>query len=578
MAGVFDREEARRRLQVIREPARYRVVEREPTDDELIAQALMARALEARHDPIKYFNFVMREERTNEPVVCAPHQKVLLNFALHAKDYRGNKGRAVIILPIEHAKTFSMSELCLFMLQDDLSLRGGIISALESQSQKVLGTVRAYIEHSAEAKLVRPELRPSPLDGAPWTQTKLLVDRPTRGQFGKDYSLQAFGIEGEGYTGSRMDWMLCDDLLTDENVATLDQRDKMSMKFQKTVYGRLTPGGHIMVCNSAKHPDDLLHRLEKMGWPTIRMDAYGYVYITNTDFGCDGELCAEDLVAEEPGSSVTVLASVARETDPERKTLFPERFPRSRLDALNDPSVMLPLVFAQNYLSVCRDDGSAMCKQEYVDTCLEQAIKYGVASFTSAYSGPNMTFTGVDLAVSPNEGSDFVAFVTFEVRPDLRNMRVLLDVDIGKWSGPDIVRKILSKAKAYNSIVTVENNASQDFVLQFAREMDVSVPLKAHTTGRVKGHPEYGVPGFFVEMAGGGWAFPCDKRRRVHKHLQKLIDECLFYAPSHHTGDALMATYFARDTARKFGAGLLPKGGTAKRNEGGSLGMSITSR
>ena len=63
----------------------------------LVYQRLLLRAAEAREDLVAFFEFVMREEKGQRRVKCAPHQRVLLKF-LHDHD------RPVIMLPVGHAK------------------------------------------------------------------------------------------------------------------------------------------------------------------------------------------------------------------------------------------------------------------------------------------------------------------------------------------------------------------------------------------------------------------------------------------------------------------------------------------
>jgi hypothetical protein len=166
-----------------------------------------------------------------------------------------------------------------------------------------------------------------------------------------------------------------------------------------------------------------------------------------------------------------------------------------------------------------------------------------------------MTVTGVDLAIGMGEQHDYTAMVTIELLPS--GKRRLLDVDIGRYDGPSIVAKILRINRRYNSIVRVENNACQGFILQFTRDANASVPIKPHTTGRNKAHPEHGIESILVEIQNGAWIFPCDKFGRAHKHVQTLIDQCLYYEPGKHTGDALMALWFAREQARELGDGRL---------------------
>ncbi len=263
---------------------------------------------------------------------------------------------------------------------------------------------------------------------------------------------------------------------------------------------------------------------------------------------------------------------VAHDPDPGNTTpLWPESFPPQRIELKRLEN--LPYVFNRLYRCVVRDDDTARCKQEYIDLCLLNARKLGVHTMVGEYRGPNPVFTGVDLAISPGEERDDTAFFTFESRPD--GTRVILDYERGQWAGPETMRKIFAKQAAYNSIVCVENVAAQDYLLQFMREADKSLPIKGFTTGRAKAHPEHGVEGFFLEMSNGAWAFPNSPHGHMHPMIRRLIDACLYYAPSKHTDDGLMAVYMARAQSRSWGIG-------PKRPEGfggpANIGASIMSR
>jgi hypothetical protein len=168
-------------------------------------------------------------------------------------------------------------------------------------------------------------------------------------------------------------------------------------------------------------------------------------------------------------------------------------------------------------------------------------------------------FTGVDLAFSERDKSDDTAFFTFCVLPSQH--RLILDIEIGKWNTTVIMDKVLQKHRAYGSIVTVENNGAQRAIRDFALKKNIAAPIKAFTTGRNKANPEYGLPSVFVEIENGAWLIPNDRHGVVHPHVQKWIDGLLNYVPSNHTSDALMAMFFAREQARKFG--MLSGGATA---------------
>lgn len=167
-------------------------------------------------------------------------------------------------------------------------------------------------------------------------------------------------------------------------------------------------------------------------------------------------------------------------------------------------------------------------------------------------------YTGVDLAIQQHSGADLTVFFTILVHPD--GTREVLNIESGRLAGPEIVQKIQQIHHRYQGIVYVENNAAQDFIVQFTR-YGSAVPVKPFTTGRNKAHPEFGVEGLAAEMAAGKWIIPSGGGR-LHPEVDAWINELLYYDPRSHTGDRLMASWFAREAARagtiRAEAGYLP--------------------
>jgi hypothetical protein len=494
-----------------------------------MATVLLAKARDARQDASKFFEFVMRDEKSQLPIKVADHQKVVLDFAMAHE-------LCVIRLPADHAKTFTIVGLTLFLMGQDVTQRGAIVGAEQGIAEKPLSMVRDYIEQSRDLSMVFPLLRKSQRQGDPWTQTKLTLDRPPGI---KDPSLMAVGIDGS-IVGSRLSWIVVDDILNRENTSTQEQRRKVIEWFDSSVLSRrIRPGGRVIVSNTAWHPEDITHVLQGMGWPTIQMDVMGGIDVWNAD-NWDHDL----LVPEHPGS-LRCRLKTTKPTD----TLWMARYDHEGVAELQKNH--LPHRFNQLYMNLCRDDDTARCKIEWIEQCKTNARDARHFSLVSEYTGPNLTFTGVDLAISPGEEHDDCAFFTFEAMPN--GQRKILDIEVGQFDGPSIIKKLFQKHQQYKSFLRVENNGAQDFIKQFALAQDMSLPIKPHTTGRTKAHPEHGVEGLFVELSNGAWIIPNDAHGNVHPAVKRFIDECLYYAPAQHTGDVLMACYFAREQAKIFG-------------------------
>ena len=512
-------------------------------------QNVMRLQARARTHLPTFFNFVMREEKSQAFVACDSHQRLLFEFVMEHP-------QCVIRMPAGTSKTFCMAALTMWLIGHDPTVRGAIVSATQGQASKPLAMVRDYIDTSIALRLVFQNLARSSRPQDPWTQSEITVARPPGI---RDPSLVAVGIDG-ALPGSRLAWVIVDDILDRENTSVPSGRQKVSEFFDSTVLSRLDPNARLVVCNTPWHPDDITYRLERAGWPTLTMDVEGGINLAN----CPNFDSDEIRPSRKPGEWYR-LAS--HDPDPEELVpLWPKRFNRLRIEALRRDYSQTPHRFNQLFMCQCRDDATARCKSDWIEQCKRKGM-----TLASEYKGPNPTVTGVDLAVGETEAHDATAFFTFELLPD--GKRRILDIEVGHFDGPTSVQKLINKARAYNSIVRVETNGAQAFIRQFALQFNASIPVKAHTTGRAnKHHIQFGVESLFIELQNGAWHVPADDWRRCPPAVQRWVDECLNYEPSKHTGDILMACWLAREQARELGFG------PASQGAGGSLGMNIMSR
>lgn len=538
-------------------------------------KALGARFAKARKSPVAFFDATMTSEHTQERIKAEPHQRVLLDFIHHHP-------RAVVILPPGVSKTFSSATYGMWMAGNDATTRGLLVSATQEQASKPLALIRDHIEGNARVKGVFPTLRRSPRKKDKWTGTALTVARPMGI---RDPTFRAVGYQSKAIPGARVNFILVDDLLNDENTSTPDARAKMFNWFFMIVRSRLDPGPHskVVFCNTVYHPEDLAHKLWKeVGWPTIRMTIEGDVYVYNAREDWDpkyavvndnGKLELRDELRPANDNETDTSAAhrlIGNDPDPTNATpLWPKRFPRAEIDALRRE--LHPIIFNRLYMADCRDDDTAWCKQDWVDRCLRKARDLGHFTLRPSWTGAP-AFTGLDLAVGKSEKNDWTCFFTFTILPD--GTRLILDIDYGRWDMPFIVQKAISKHELYGSVIRVETNGSQDFMRQAMLDKDKVLPVRGHTTTHEgKAHPTYGVHALFNEFFNTAWAIPNMPGRPLDSRIVRFIQECLYYSPDEHTGDVLMASYFAREQARAWGM-LAKKKGTG----GAGIGASVMAR
>ncbi len=522
--------------------AKLRALGLDPTDvrtmQRLQMRAKMLRREKAKTDPNAFCQYVLRDERTGKPIAQAPmHEEWHALLTKH--------DRLCLWSHVEGGKTNQVAlGRVLYELGLNPSLRIAVISNTSSLAEKMVRQLGQYIQKSDELHEVFPHLVPTTDPSLPWKSRALTIERKTMGA--KDPSIQACGVHGN-IIGSRVDLFVFDDILDFENTHTPVPRDDV-YRWVKNVMGRGTGDYRAWFVGNAWHPDDAMHRLEKDGFV---------------------------------GKRFPVIS-------PEGAITWPEVWPLHRIERARGPDGLGPVEFARQLMCQARDDTSARFKREWIDTCIAKGRGkpwcdsigdlfaeegFGEVDTTSPefkeraqaseaiwrLSGKGgAVITGVDLAVSRADSADLTVLFTIYVDPDTGDRRVL-NIRSGKWTGPEIINEIERCYEDFGSLFIVENNAAQDYIRQFLQHRNTTVPVVPFTTGRNKAHPEFGVESLATEMSGGKWIIPSnrgpDGKHTMHKETLEWISELLYYDPKEHTGDRVMASWFAREGARRFHGG-----------------------
>jgi len=447
----------------------------------------------ARIDPSAFNTYVLRDEERARPILQSP---------LHVEWHRliSAHRRLLLWAHVEAGKSTQMMGRVLFELGRNPNLRVLIVSNTDSQAQKLCMTIGKYIEGSAELHHVFPELVRA--KGMAWNMHNLFIKRTSKA---KDASIQTCGIHGN-VLGSRVDLLIMDDLLDYENTISPTQREELWNWYHATLEGRLTRHAKVLCIGTAWHRDDVMHRFSmKPEWMAVRYPVL----------------------------------------DADMNATWPERWPVDRIEEKR--LVLGPLEFSRQLMCVARSDEDARFKRQWVDACIARgegrSLTYALDHVPAGYA----VYTGVDLGVRVQQGSDLSCLFTICVHPD--GSREILDVQAGRWGGPDIVDKIIDVHQRYQSIVIVENNAAQEFIVQFTKKLS-AVPVHSFTTtGTSLRHPEFGLETLATEMANEKWIIPSSKGR-CNSEIEAWIGEALYYDPRGHPGDRLMASWFATQGVR----------------------------
>ena len=472
-------------------------------DRERRALAFRSRELRvelARRDANAFMPLVLRDEETNKPI----------KQALYHSDWQrvlSENNRVVLWSHVESGKTQQISVgRVLWELGVDPTLRCVIVAATSTQAVKITKSIGRYITSSDELHSIFPNLRPArSLEGSTaksgWAQDSLTVQRETHA---KDPSVQATCLHGN-ILGARIDLLILDDLLTFETTRTEYMRQDTIRWIDSTLMGRLTRRGRVVFIGNAWHREDAMQVLSRrVTWNGFRFP---------------------------------VMDTETSESN------WPDRWPKERIDEKR--LELGPLEFARQMQCEARAEGESRFHQADIDICLAAGAGMNLMPRFDAPEGWRV-YTGVDLAVKKSATAHLTVMFTIALLPD--GKRRVLNIESGKWSAQEILQRLCDTQDRFSGLLVVENNAAQDFLVQMAQTEGLMV--KPFNTGRNKAHPLFGVESMSAEMSRGDWVIPSGEGQ-LHPEVSAWVDEMLYYDPQSHTGDRLMASWFAREAARK---------------------------
>lgn len=161
-----------------------------------------------------------------------------------------------------------------------------------------------------------------------------------------------------------------------------------------------------------------------------------------------------------------------------------------------------------------------------------------------------------------------VVIYTIALNPQ-NHQRITVEIRRGKWQPRQTIAEIVNVFhKQHPVLMVVENNASQDAIIQWAHEVGgLDLPIVPFTTGAQKANIDFGLPSLEVEFANGAWMIPCrgidfalDHENPIVVHANELRGHPVAVA-----ADTVMAQWFAREGARFFTQHL--QGGQVNPNE-----------
>lgn len=376
---------------------------------------------------------------------------------------------------------------------------GYIFSSSQENAVKFLEMVKLELEDNPKLQWLVPK------SDATWSKMEI--------QASNGATVRAKGW-GMAVRGGHPGWVVCDDVLNDENLYSEIQREKQIEYFYSAVTPMVIPGGQIVVIGTPFHQEDLYSSLEKN-------EKYFFKRYS------------------------AIL--------PDGLALWPTRYSRAMLD--EKKREVGSTRFTREYLCVPIADTNSLFPERILRENYRQDLSL-VTEMTSELRNEYTLFTGVDLALSSTIGADYTVITTIGV-DKAKNRRIF---DIRRFKGRSMTDQLREIADVYRTFrpqkVLIEDNAFQRvFKDELVRTTDI--PVEGFTTtASAKNSLERGVPSLQVLFENAKWQIPrkTDRDRRV---TDELIHElrCFTYVNGKLQGlgahdDCVMSLWIANEASQ----------------------------
>lgn len=446
----------------------------------------------------------------------------LINTAL-------NEPRGLVLFPAQHGKTTLISGLLpiLEMIRNP-NTRIAIIAKNDDEATAIMSSIQAELEQNELLKQDYGPFRPD--SGDPmrkWSTTFLSLRQRTR--LGKEHTLAVFGAGSRQILGWRTDWVICDDVVTEKNSATEDQRAKHVTWFndcvatspQKKKAGAFA--GRITVVGTMFHPRDLYATIKE------KADSKGVlVYKSHR----------EDAIRDWETKSVLWPAVWTWEEmmdirASEGTLSFNKRYRNEPVDESEQP-------FREDHLR----GGGELPRGGRHPGCLNRYRVMGPGGIEDHWS----IFQALDPAVGTGKNSKFVGHIVFGVDKAEPRKIYIVEINRDQLTVPQQRDRIIETHLKYpNMMLSItEKNAYQAGLRQIiderCQQLGIVLRIEEHTTGQNKQDPEIGIPSLSVVTENAELDIPYGNPESIRK-AEMLLEELIQY-PFFKYSDLLMALWF----------------------------------
>lgn len=472
---------------------------------------------------------------------------------------------AVITYPRDHGKSKHLSVgYPLWRIAKDHNLRILSISRTANVAESFLSEIVSNIERNEKYKNwaksidpigegVIPRMKATRKQTEDWSGKSITIEREDLGM--KDPTICATGLFGQ-ILSRRADVIILDDVVDQQNSATELQRKKVIDWIETTVLPVLVPGGTLIYLGNTWHQDDVVSKF--MNDPRFVVQKRQGAVIREAD--------RQDLW-QKWGSimlNITVppkirFAEATRFYDENKaamdegaQVLWPERYPYSRLYL---ERLLNPYVFARMYQCDPSNRPDQVIKDEWIEKAMMKGRHLRFQDQPHEKNYIEVSAAGMDLAISLEEAADDTALLYMDlVRQGYDGVEdgdyIVRQIHRGKFTPNE--QRVKPKIAWMNhgmQTIRVETVGYQaSLAIDLSNE---GVPVRSYHTGKEKFDPEIGINSLAVAMELGKVVIPSDPTDpRTIMLASQLANEMRAF-PDGHTGDALMAMWFAYSEIRE---------------------------
>jgi hypothetical protein len=472
---------------------------------------------------------------------------------------------SVITYPRDHGKSKHLSVAYpLWRIAKDHNIRILSISRTASVAESFLSEVVSNIERNEKYKEwakaidptgegVQPRMKAKRKQTEDWSGKSITIDREDVGM--KDPTICATGLFGQ-ILSRRADIIILDDVVDQQNSMTELQRQKVKDWIETTVLPVLVPGGTLLYLGNTWHTDDVVSQfLNDPRFIVQKRQGAIIKEATRQDLWAQwGALMVNITVPpQERFNQADAFYQANRsEMDEGAEVLWKERYPYSRLYF---ERLLNPYVFARMYQCDPSNRPSQVIKDEWIEAALKKGRHMRFQDMPHQGNYLEVSAGGEDLAISLEDSADDTALVYMDlVRQGYNGVDdgdyIIRQIHRGKFT-PNEQREYSKRAWAEHGLASIR---VESVGYQKSLTIDLSnagVPVRAYHTGAEKFDPEMGINSFAVMMELGKVVIPSDPTDpRTVMLASKLANEMRAF-PDGHTGDSLMATWFAFSEVRE---------------------------